>query len=566
MSSTAGGGLIYIPRGMGGVGRGRVNILVDAAMNPSNVTVVTPDGREVSLNKSKFGRENGIKFYGPSATELPAGSQVLVDGQLAYTIQNPGIEAIGKVGQQGTFQLRNKGRNIAGGAPSSGGGYQGGDGSTVSPGGFATGPNGTAALPGLVDASGLMFGAVDIPFMDKVPYNRLNTMDELRKNGKFNRELYNELFEISRQRTKTLIDDDLQAIGYFATKTLEQQKQLSSEENRINRPELEQSNQFNKGMIAGANDFNQGELDRRIDSTMPQAREIVKEQLGRGRKLAAGTLPTSIEDRMFERAAESTAADLGMARGFGATSSFAQSAIDKYTIGERINLMDRGDALTDKWLQRGMQLLVDAPMKYNPLLQQPSLTGVSQDLKGTPPVVASSLTTTDAARQQAVEGMPASQMLATDIDQERYETNRETQRLTQNQAWKFAAQQFNTTGNWGMQIAKLQVDAANAASAYNAANNYAGLVNQGLGQSQNLAAQTTGQVAGQVTGSNSNPWSDALSLLSGVGSLISGRESGGASRAGGSYTQPMSEIKTAPTVQPTIPAPIREATTGQISI
>lgn len=531
--------------------------------NSAPPTITLPDGRVIQgriprPGEGTFNGHEGKQYIFPREVLGQQGATFSFGGETSV-FSNTNSSFRGP--SMGNLKPSNKGA-IGGAGSGASAGYQGGDGSTTSPGGFISGPNGTVAAPGLVDGSSLAFAPVDIPFVDKVPYNKLNTMAELKKNGKFNRDLYNELFQSARERTAILIDDDLQAIGHFAAQTLEQQRVLAARENEINRPELQGANRFNQGQVVESNDFNQSELDRRIDSTMPEARSIVSEQLGRGRKLAAGMLPTSVEDRLFERAAESTAADLGVARGFGATSSFAKNAIDKYTVGERLNLMQTGDQLTDKWLQRGMQLLVDTPIKYNPLLQQPSLTGVSQDLKGTPPVVASSMTSSSAGQQMAYEGMPASQMLSTDIDQERYETNRETQRLTQNQAWKLQAQQFNSTGNWGMQVAKLQVDAANASSAYNAANNYAGLVNQGLGQANNLAAQTSGQVAGQANGSSSSPWSDALNLLSGVTKLIgSDSTSGtGASRQGGSYTQPAPAVKTAPTVQ----APA--ASTGQIMV
>lgn len=445
-------------------------------------------------------------------------------------------------------------------------GYQGGDGSPGSPGSFITGPNGTVAAPGLIDASSLAFEKVDIPFLDQVPYNQLNTIEELKKNGAFNRELYNQLFEEARKKTRVLIQDDLDAQGIFAAGTLEQQKNLAAEENRINRPQLQDANRFNQGTVSETNTFNQAELDKRIDGALPEARSIIDEKLDRGRRLAGGFLPTTVEDRLFEQAAESVASDQGVARGFGATSSFARSARDRYTVGERLNLMDRGDQLTERGLQQGMQLLVDTPIKYNPLLQQPSLTGVSQNLTGNAPAISSSLSSQNAAQQQAIEGMPASQMMATDIDQERYQTNRETQRLTQNQAWKLQAQSFNSQGTWGEQIAKLQVDAANSASAYNSANNYAGLVNQGLGQSNNNAAATNQQIAGGANaggGGLGGFLTGALSLLSGIGQSLGSASGGGggggtgASRGGGSYTQPA--VQTAPTVQaPAAPvAPVR---------
>lgn len=508
-------------------------------------------GRVPRPGEGTFNGHEGKQYIFPREALGQQGATFSFGGE-SSTFSNTNSSFRGK--SMSSLSPSNKGA-IGGAGGGASAGYQGGDGSTTSPGGYVSGPNGTVAAPGLIDGSGLSFQGVDIPFVDKVPYKQLNTIDELRKNGKFNREIYNELFQDARTRTATLIDDDLQAIGHFASKTLDQQKELAARENEINRPQLQGANQFNQGEVSSTNEFNQAELDKRLSNSMPEARGIVGEQLTRGRRMAAGMLPTSVEDRLFEKAAENTAADMGVARGFGATSSFAKSAIDKYTVGERINLMDRGDQLTDKWLQRGMQLLVDTPIKYNPLLQQPSLTGVSQDLRGTPPVVASSLTTQGAAQQQAYEGMPASQMLSTDIGQEQYQTNRETQRLTQNQAWKLQAQQFNSSGNWGMQIAKIQVDAANAASAYNAANNYAGLVNQGLGQSQNLGAQTAGTASGQVNSASSNPWSDALSLLSGVGDLIKGSsDSGSASRSGGSYRQEAPQVKTAETVNAPVPA------------
>ena len=411
--------------------------------------------------RSVLGQSGTISYNGES-TALESTNQ----SYEGSSMQNWKARAKGSVGSGG-------GGGAAGGA--GGGGYV--PGSTFG-GGFAGGQ----AAPTFADASSLFFKPVSVPAIPIPGYTPIDPQVYAQQVAGQNRGEYLTNLGLSQAAALGFTNTEVQGLGKFSPQASALQQSLVSSENAFNQGQVANANLFNPTQIVASNQFNKSQLDASIMASGLPIRETITEGLDRARQLSKGFLPTTLEDRAFEMAARSKAGDALVAKGLG-TSSFTQNAIDKYTIGERLNLAAIGTSQAASYLEQGVKLLVDSPIKYNPLLSSPLSAKASQDVRGTPSFSVG-------ATQQAEQGnigqatmMTPSASLSLYDQQRQYRAQLENNVNQFNANLDFNSQTFNSTGNFNQQLTQLSSDQTNASQAYNFAQTNANYVN-GIYQQQ----------------------------------------------------------------------------------
>lgn len=377
------------------------------------------------------------------------------------------------------------------GGPVSGGGGAGGYNAGGSS--FGGGFGGGQALPTFTDASSLMFNPVSVP---QIPIpkrsQRIDPQVYSQQVGMQNRGEYLTNLGLSQSAALGFANTENQGLASFAPKQSALQQQLVSQENNFNQGQVQQANVFNPSQVSTANRFNQNELDSAINSSGLPIRDVISEGLTRARQLAKGFLPTTIEDRAFEQAARAKAGDNAVANGLG-TSSFTQNAIDKYTVGERLNLAQYGSNEVDKYLNQGVKLLVDSPIKYNPLLSSPLSARTSQDIRGIPqPLQLVEHSKLSKVNVNELTTLTPGASLSLYDQQRQYRAQLENNVNQFNTQMDFNSQTFNATGNFNQQLTQLSNDQTNASKAFNFAQTTANYVNQQYQQQLASYAQSQG--------------------------------------------------------------------------
>lgn len=338
-------------------------------------------------------------------------------------------------------------------------------------------------VPTFVDPANLSAGTQNVAPIVLPPYQKVDAQTFAQNYAPFNRDQISQNFQMAQQQALDLAGLEMEVQNRFAPQSAVLQQNLAAGENVFNQGQTAGANQFNSGQVSNSNAFNRGELNTAIDASGLPIRDVVNEQLGTGRQLAKGFLPTSIEDRAFEMTARSKAADAFATSGLG-TSAFTQNAIDKYTIGERLNLMQSGNSMVDQWLSKGASLLLDAPIKYNPLLNQPNGGRVSQDIRGIPGANAQSVAQNNASAINAGTLLPTSTAFSSEVQQNQFKSTQDFNVAVQNQNTEANQQQFNIGNALKVDLTKLQQIVNNA----NLANQY-GTSAANRAQNQRLANQ-----------------------------------------------------------------------------
>lgn len=414
---------------------------------------------------------------------LPPGAQFKVN----HAGQSSGVLSI--TGQQ---EVRSDGGGLSGlkAAPNKaagqiGGGYNAGGSN------FGGGYGGGQALPTFTDASSLAFQPVSVPQIPIPNYQPIDPQVYTQQVGAQNRSEYLTNLGLSQAAALGFTNTEAKGIASFAPQQEALQQSLVSNENQFNQGQVANANRFNPGQISTANSFNRGELDSSINSSGLPIRDVITEGLSRARQLAKGFLPTSIEDRAFEQAARAKAGDNAVASGLG-TSSFTQNAIDKYTIGERLNLAQYGSNEVDKYLTQGVKLLVDSPIKYNPLLSSPQSAKISQGLNSNPSFSVGGAQQAEQGNINQLTSLTPGASLSLYDQQRQYRAQLENNINQFNVSTSLGAQQFNSTGNFNQQLTQLSNDQTNASKAFNFAQTTANYVNQQYQQQLAQYAQSQG--------------------------------------------------------------------------
>lgn len=447
-------------------------------------TITLADGRTITgkyLNSEdgqhqyKFGigpqEAQGAKItYGGVTTS----ALDFAGGRAEYRTENGGLSGID--------QAPNKALRGGGSIP---GGYNAGGSN------FGGGFGGGQALPTFTDASSLFFNPVSVPQIPIPNYQPIDPQVYSQQVGMQNRGEYLTNLGLSQSAALGFANTENQGLASFAPKQSALQQQLVSQENNFNQGQVQQANVFNPSQVSTANRFNQNELDSAINSSGLPIRDVISEGLTRARQLAKGFLPTTIEDRAFEQAARAKAGDNAVANGLG-TSSFTQNAIDKYTVGERLNLAQYGSNEVDKYLNQGVKLLVDSPIKYNPLLSSPLSARTSQDIRGIPSFSIGGAQQAEQGNVNQLTTLTPGASLSLYDQQRQYRAQLENNVNQFNTSTSLGAQQFNSTGNFNQQLTQLSNDQTNASKAFNFAQTTANYVNQQYQQQLASYAQSQG--------------------------------------------------------------------------
>lgn len=491
-----GEGFLYKAQGE----RGKRGILLapaGASKSPPTVTLAdgsTLTGKYINTLHGRHQFLFGTAILGQKDVTLTynGSTSVLADTNRSYETDSPGDG----------WTYRNKGdlgQASGGGGAAPGQGAFAPIGSGYQPGSnFGGGFGGGQAAPTFTDAASLEFGQIAAQPIPMPNYQPIDPRVYTQEQAAINSQQYLNNLQLSQAAAMGFASTEQQINNSFAPAQSALQQGLVGQENQFNQGQVANANQFNPGQVSQANSYNRGELAQAIDSSGLPIRDTVSENLDRARQLSKGFLPTTIEDRAFEMAARSKAGDALVSKGLG-TGSFLQSAIDKYTIGERLNLAQQGSADAQNWLNQGVKLLVDSPIKYNPLLSSPLTAKVSQDVRGM-------TSFSPGGAQQAEQGnintlttqRPGESLQTLDV-QKQFRANLENQTNMFNSSQGVAVAQYNNTGNFQQQLTQLNNDQQSALLSYNFAQNVANYVNSQY--QQQLANYGYSQGFGQQPGS-----------------------------------------------------------------
>ena len=297
-------------------------LLVPSDSSGGAPTITTPDGKTYT---GKFINDNeGRKQY-----SFPAELVGMQNLKVSYGGQT-GTIADGKVSYEGSsisgWDARAKG------SLGSAGGFGGYDPSQVGQYGFAP-----ANVEGLFPSP--TFANFDS--IQTAPYKFTNPFDFAKKFGEFNRTELRKNYDQSKEFGLEALDTELKGLQGFAPAAAALQR----------------------SEVALDNTFNQAERTRQIQGTLPEVPGQLTRQGERAETYATGKLPSSIEDRAYEVASRSRAADLSSAGGFGAQSSVARKTSDLMSAEQRLNLSKYGDQLLTSNIGTKAGLLL-APTEY----------------------------------------------------------------------------------------------------------------------------------------------------------------------------------------------------------
>lgn len=298
-------------------------VLVPSEGSRTPPVITLPDGRTITgqyLNTNE-GRHQFV---------FPRELYQYTDLQVSYGGQT-GTIADGKISYEGNnisgWSARDKGS--LGSSGGSGGGY---DPTQVGQYGFAP-----ANVEGLFPSP--TFANFDS--IETAPYKFTNPFDFAKKFGEFNRTELRKNYDQSKEFGLEALDTELKGLQGFAPAAAALQRREVSLDNT----------------------FNQEERTRQIEGTLPGVRGQLDAQGTRAETYAGGKLPSSIEDRAFEVASRSRAADLSSAGGFGAGSGAARKASELMSAEQRLNLSKYGDSLLTQNIGTKANLLL-APTEY----------------------------------------------------------------------------------------------------------------------------------------------------------------------------------------------------------
>ena len=442
---------------------------------PGKYIIRDPNGN-VLETVSATGRqgEHGIKAQSKAiAGGLPAGSSIEFEGT-TYQLTGGGARHEFTYGNSKPSLVSGKG--AIGSSPAGGGGMGAPVGGYIPGSTFGGGFAGGQAAPTFTDASSLQFQSVMPQPIPQTQYQPIDPRVYAQTVAPQNRMEYLNNLQLSQMSALGFANTEAAVNQRFGPEQSALQMGMATAENQYNQTQVAGANQFNPSQVSTANKFNRSELSAAIDESGIPVKELLDENLTRTRQLSKGFLPTTIEDRAYEMAARSKAGDALVAKGMG-TASFMQNAIDKYTVGERLGLMQQGSADAANWLNMGVKLLVDAPVKYNPLLSSPLTAKTSQDIRGV-------TSFSPGAAQQAEQGnlsgltmMQPGQSLGMFNQDRQYRETLATNIAQFNSTQGVGVQQFNATGNFQQQLTQLSTDQNNAASAWQFSQNVANQVN-----------------------------------------------------------------------------------------
>jgi len=425
-----------------------------------------------------------------------------------------GIPGSGGVGGGG-YSLTPGAGGVYGVGQNVGSNYGGGYDAQGNPVPVFTDPSGLGV--GQVSPSTVGFNPISVPPLSIPPYIPIDPMAFGQVYAQYNRDELQKNYVNAQGEALGLINTETQGLNQFAPQSEVLQQSLAGNENRFNQGQIANANTFNPSQVSSANAFNRGTFESNLDASGIPIRATIQKGLADSSRLAQGFLPTTLEDRAFEIAARTAAADNFQAKGLG-TSAFTQNAIDKFTIQERLGLMQTGIAQQDQFLARGAQLLLDSPIKYNPLLNQPNTARVSQDIRGVPTLSGSQLATAQQGRadnytlstvpqamqsasQQAQFKSQLDYNLGTfntnlNLDQQKFNTTTGVGVQEFNTTTGLGAQEFNVGNNLKVDLTKLQATANNANLAYNYTREAAARAQQAYLAGLALSARGAGVTSG----------------------------------------------------------------------
>lgn len=304
------------------------------------------------------------------------------------------------------------------------------DGSQL-PGGLGVAP------PLLVDPSIIQANPIDFPVIPQPNFNFTDPIENTREVGDFNREQSARNFALGLERAGIIQEQELEDVIKFASGISEEQLKLLDVEN----------------------EFARGERIESAEAAIPGVQELFKNQRERAETLAGGQFLDTAEDRAFELASRSAAAEGTVIRGFGDDSVVGKSAAEQLSAKDRLQVSQIGEGFLNNSIQLAAGLLFDTPTKPN----------VAQRLPAQPSLSTAQLTTQQQGVENALTTIAPQAALQATIQQETFKTD--TERIVNqfNANGVFDARKFNSTQEFNATLARagLTVGNINAINEFN---------------------------------------------------------------------------------------------------
>lgn len=302
---------------------------------------------------------------------------------------------------------------------------------------MATPPPGAAyPTPGLADPNQISFVPSQYKNIRPAPYRFIDPIEAARRYNAFNLQMEAQAFALGQERAGLLETEDLAFSQYYAQQQSNLQQQLISSENA----------------------FNQAQRLQAVEFGLPGAQATLEGKRQRGEQLASGKLLTSAEDRAYELAARSSAAEGNVLRGFGDDSVFGRRTSDLLSAQQRLGISQQGESLLNDWIQQGSNLLVDVPLKST----------ISQQLRGTPPILPSQYTTQQQSQLTSLTTVPLQFGIDTERQQRQFRTSQRQGNRQFNASNRLQNAQFNASGMFQASVTRFNAEAQNYDRIFNA--------------------------------------------------------------------------------------------------
>lgn len=442
-----------------------------------------------------------------------------------YTLTQPGMRHEFGFGNSKPTKVSSKG--ALDGTPS--GGF-----SAEQQANFGTGSVGTAGQVAFPQGD---FSGLNPMYIPNLQIPKVDPIKRTGEVGDFNREQFDTNFNIGMGNASKLLDLEFATNQDFNRRSRGLQAEGILQENRFNeneigkanlfdqgqtqsaidfnRSQLPATNELNRGEISQANKFNQNERLGQLETALPGVRQKLLNQIERGSILSEGRFTTDLEDRAFEVAGRSAAADSSVVRGFGDDSVFGKRTSDLLSAQQRLNLSKSGEDTLDRFTTLGGNLVFDQPIKQNPVLDQPQQfqpqrsqpqqARTSQDVRGLPARPASELATQQQTQLNPLTTIEPATAIGYDINQHQFQGNLDQRTNEYNSTRGYNAQLEQIYG--GIFNAQQEAGAINANTGINIAqSNFddqlsSGQTNATIGAVGNIVGGVVGGVLSSRAGS-----------------------------------------------------------------
>lgn len=365
---------------------------------------------------------------------------------------------------------------------------------------------GGTVIPKSQTYSDLTFTPVVTPEIPRVQSDLIDPLLSTARTGNFNTDRYQAGLNLAQDNAFKMLGTELSGNAMFIPGMAAIIRSQLSQDNAYNLNSILDANAVNRGIVAQANEnninqlgqinsidrsllslsnqFNQDQRLKNIESAIPGFRKAILRGIDRGETYASGRLLDDAQDRAFEVASRSAAADISANRGFGDDSVFGRTTSELLSAEKRLGVSQMGDQMSRAWLQAGYSSLFDQPVKQTPLQARdvfqrenpfqytPQLSQVGSRINPMPSISGSQLMSSQAGVLGQLNTIDPTTALNSQTLQNTGNAQLLAQRNSQIAGLDFNAQQINSGRQYDQQLTQISGGIADQRYRENAAQGF----------------------------------------------------------------------------------------------